>query len=53
MSSNAVFLLQLQNKCHFVIAADIILKIRRSGDLVHDVLKLSTDRIKVLNLNIS
>lgn len=53
MSSNAVFLLQLQNRCHFVIAADIILKIRRFGDLVHDVLKLNTDRIKALHLNIS
>lgn len=37
----------------FVIAADIILKIRRFGDLVHDVLKLNTDKIKALNLNIS
>lgn len=48
-----LFLSQLLNRCHFVIAADIILKIRRFGDLAHDVLKLNTDRIKALNLNIS
>lgn len=53
VSSDAVFLLQLQNRCHFVIAADIILKMRRFEDLVHNVLKLNTDWIKALNLNIS